>query len=164
MKLPRLTIKQMMILVAVLAVASQIGRDYWTRQLRFYDPVNASQLHANVGDTPSLAPGQSVPVSISYHFQFGTFNKPAPGTTVTVLGSVWLQDQETGYCVDGYTFDVPLTVGGRESASEEFVWDALPPHPGRYLLRYALYYSTPLGSLRAGDSGATGCYIGVPRP
>jgi hypothetical protein len=157
-----MTIRRMMTLVAVLAVASLINRSYWTRHLRSYNPVNGSQLHVNVGDTPHLAPGQTVPVSITYHFQFSTFSKPAPGTTVTVLGSVWFEDQETGRYVDGYTFDVPLTVGERESAVGTFVWDALPPQPGHYMVRCLLFYSTPLGGFRRGDGNGRRYSIGVP--
>lgn len=166
MKRPRLTIKHMMILVAVFAGASLVGRLLWDARPRYYNPVSASDMRAAMPETPDLAPGQTVPVSIHYNclLNLSGRDKPTPGESVTVVGAVWLEDVQAKRYVDGYTFDALLTAGGRESASGDIVWDALPPHPGPYMLHSDLYFHTPSG-LRSGLGGVAQLrYLGVPRP
>lgn len=140
---------QLMILIAVLAVASLVGRTLWERSLRrnYRNPVGASQLSVGVvgtGHKIEYVPGNPVPVNIVYDFSFNGL-KMNRGSTAVVLGTVWFEDTKTGLYVDGYAFDAPLTVGGRERASGKFVWEALVPRPGRYLLRSNLYHVTRSG-------------------
>jgi len=165
MKRPRLTIRRMMILVAVLAAASLAGRSYWDQRLRDYDPVIGSAIHANADDAPDFEPGGTVPVRVVHNFRLSPLFKPWPGATITIVGSVWLEDFETRRYVDGYTFAVPLTYGEREWAYEDFVWDALPPHAGRYYVRCTYSYTSPLGGLKPGpDNGYDFCRFGPPVP
>jgi hypothetical protein len=162
MRLPRVRISvlRMMVAVAILAVACLGVREYWTKWSRRggSNPVFPSELSASAGTkaVQVLVPGHPIPVSIMYDFRFGNpFGnpKPAPGTTCRLLASVWFEDVGTGLYVDGYSFDAPLTVGGRETASGTITWDAMIPHPGRYCLRYHLYREESWDGLVAGNGG-----------
>jgi hypothetical protein len=147
----RFTLRTMMILVALVGVICLGGREFWRTWLRrgYYYPVYPSQLSATAGDRLELIwrADEPTPVVITYNFMFGT-RKPAPGTTCVLLAEVWFEDVETGLAVDGYTFDAPLTVGGREAASGSLTWDAVLPRPGPYFLRCFLHYTGPTGELR----------------
>jgi hypothetical protein len=155
-----------MVVVAVLAVAFLVGREYWARWGRPFSRswVYGSQLSTSAGTTLelSLSPGQSVPVVITYNFKFRT-PKPAPGTTCLLYAEVWFEDRSTGRAVDCYSFDAPLTVGGREAASGSLTWDAVLPRPGRYFLRNMLYCVEPTGELKM-LNGSGKLYIVVPAP
>jgi len=145
----RITTWQLMVLVAILAVASLVGRTLWERSLQrnYRNPVSTSQLSVGVvgtGHKTEYVLGNPVPVIIVYDFSFNVL-KMNRGSTAVVPGAVWFEDTKTGLYVDGYTFDAPLTVGGRERASGKFVWEALVPRPGRYLLHSNLYHVTPSG-------------------
>ena len=96
---------------------------------------------------------QPVPVAITYNFKFGT-PKPEPGMTCLLLAEVWFEDVATGRYVDGYTFDAPLTVGGREAAAGSLTWDAMLPRPGHYQLRHLLHFVGPEGYLRMLNGGS----------
>lgn len=158
MPLPRLrfTLRGMMVLVAILGLTCLGAREYWARSVRRgqRNPVDPSWLSAIAGPRNQLvwAAGQPIPVVITYNFRFGT-PKPPPGTTCLLFAEVWFQDEKTGLAVDGYTFDAPLTVGGRQVASNSFTWDALIPRPGRYQLRYILYWMDSTGELRLMGGG-----------
>jgi hypothetical protein len=165
MKRPRLTIRRMMVLVAILAGASLAGRSYWDRRLQEYQPLSGSDIRVSVDDAPNFEPGQTVPARIAYNFRLRPGQDPWLGSTVTVVGSVWLEDFETRQYVDGYTFAVPLTRGERESAYGDFVWDALPPRAGLYYVHHWFDYTTPLGELKPGGSGGYWLHrIGPPVP
>ncbi len=120
-------------------------------------PVYPSQLSASASQRFEVtwAEGQQIPVAITYNFMFST-PKPAPGTTCLLFAEVWFEEVATGLAVDGYTFDAPLTVGGRETASGSLTWDALLPHPGRFMLRYMLHCVSPAGELRMVNGGSRG--------
>jgi len=152
----RFTVRTMMVLVALVGVTCLVGREYWARWLRRsrHIPVYPSQLSASAGERIELiwGTGKPVPVVITYNFKFGT-PKPAPGTACLLLAEVWFEDVALGLAVDGYTFDAPLTVGGREAASGSLTWDAILPHPGRYNLNYLMYWIGPTGELRTVGGG-----------
>jgi hypothetical protein len=80
--------------------------------------------------------------------------KPAPGTTCVLLAEVWFEDVATGLPAVGYSFDAPLTVGGREAASGYLSWDAVIPRPGRYYVQRTLYYTDLSGELRRANGGS----------
>lgn len=160
----RFTLRWMMVLVALVALACLGAREYWARSVRRAqpNPVYPSTLSATAGRRNQLDwdDGQPIPVVISYDFRFGN-PKPAPGTMCLLLAEVWFEDQKTGLAVEGYSFDAPLVVGGREVASNSFTWDALLPRPGRYMLRYRLNWIEPTGELRLIGGGGTS-YHAVP--
>jgi hypothetical protein len=165
MRRPRLTIRRMMILIAVIAAASLAGRSFWDWRFRTYNPIFGSDLNATASDVPDFEPGRTAPVRVVYNFALSPHFKTWAGATVTVVGSVWLEDAETRRYVDGYTFAVPLTDGGRESAYGDFVWDALPPHAGHYYIHHTHYYSMPLGGLNPGWLGGSTLWcLGPPEP
>ena len=148
----RLTVRRMMVAVAVVAVLCLGGREYWAWWLRrgYHSPVYQSRLSAQVAIRSHpwvLDPGSPIPVTITYDFRFAK-RKPSTGTTCLLLAAVWFEDHETGQYVDGYTFDAPLTVGGREKATGSFTWEAMIPHAGRYMLRKHLSYAGPSGELK----------------
>ena len=149
MRLPRVrfTVRWLMVGVA-LSVVCLCGRECWEVWLRrsHYFPVHPSQLSASVGGRNELiwVARQPLPVAISYNFKFGTW-KLAPGTTCVVLAEVWFEDVGTGLAVDHYTFDAPLTVGGREATSGSLTWGAMLPRSGKYHLRRSLSYLGPTG-------------------
>ena len=149
-----------MILVAVLAFASLLGRtlrERWLRQ-RYRNPVSSnSQLSASLGNKLECdyVAGRPVPVRIHYDVLFNG-QKLDTGSTALVMGSVWLEDSSTGLYVDGYTFDAPLTTGERERVSGEILWETTIPHPGHYLLRSHLLHVTPSGELMGLGGRGTG--------
>ncbi len=149
-----------MIVVVVFALASLGGRELWAWWLLkgYRNPINPSTITARAMTKDNKPPivGRPTPILVDYDFNFSN-PKPPPGTTCLVLGSVWFEDVKTGRYVNGYTFDAPLTVGGRESTSGTFFWDAMIPRPGRYSLRYHVYHVVSSQDLRdAGSSGGTG--------
>jgi hypothetical protein len=162
----RFTVRTMMVLVALLGVSCLVGREYWTRWGRrsTFMWVYGSHLSTSAGprNELSFSPGQSVPVVITYNFKFGTA-KPAPGTACLLFAEVWFEEVATGVAVDCYSFDAPLTVGGREAASGSLTWDAILPRPGRYYLRHFLHFTGPTGDLQ-GLEGAGKLYNVVPAP
>jgi hypothetical protein len=142
--------------VALAGVICLGGRELWLRWLRrdYRNPVSPSQLSARAGQYTELVwnPDRSVPVTIKYDFRFAS-PKPPPGAACKLLAEIWFEDLTSGSSVDGYTFDVLLTVSGRETASETFNWDAVLPSPGSYHLRYILSWYTPSGELRLANGG-----------
>lgn len=153
----RFRMRTMMVLVALAGVACLLGREYWAWWLRRDDsiPVRPSRLHVVSAGGPNgltWAPGRPIPVAITYDFKFGT-PKPAPGTECLLLAEVWFEDVETGRFVDGYTFDAPLTVGGRETADGSLTWEAVLPRPGQYQLRHVLNFVGPAGERRMINGG-----------
>jgi hypothetical protein len=148
--------RTMMVLVALAGVACLLGHEYWAWWLRrdHSMPVSPSRLSVSAGLPNGLpwAPGRPIPVSITYDFKFGT-PKPAPGTECLLVAEVWFEDVETGRFVDGYTFDAPLTVGGREAAAGSLTWEAVLPRPGQYQLRHFLHFVRPSGELRMINGG-----------
>ena len=147
----RFTVRTMMVLVALLGVTCLVGREYWARWGRRASVmwVYGSHVSTSAGARMELnySPGQSVPVVITYNFKFGTA-KPASGTVCLLFAEVWFEDVETGLAVDCYSFDAPLTVGGREAATGSLTWDAVFPRPGRYNLRHLLHCIGPTGELQ----------------
>ncbi len=147
----RFTVRTMMVLVAVLGLASLGGRELWTRWLRraYRNPVSPSQLrvHAGQGNKIIWSADRPASVFITYNFRFGT-PTPPPGASCVLLAEVWFEDMATGRAVEMHTFDARLTGGGREVATESFIWDAVLPGPGRYFLRSQLGWYTPGGELR----------------
>jgi hypothetical protein len=164
---PRVTVRGMMVAVAILALASLAGREGWRWWLRRGErnPVQLSQLSAGpIGRSEeTLVPGRPVPVPITYDFRLSS-PKPPTGTTIVLWASVWFEDSRTGLYVDGYTFDAPLIVGERESTSGTFDWDALIPHPGRYHLRSELHYSTPSSELKFFKGGGSSYHFAEAEP
>jgi hypothetical protein len=160
MRLPkvRVTVRGLMVVVAIVALITLGGREFWAWWLRrgYRNPVFPSTLSARAGINTNhvLVPGRPIPVSITYNFTFSN-PKPPQGATCVVWASVWFEDRETRRYVEGYTFDAPLTVGGRESATGTFTWDAMIPRPGHYLLHYRLYHGLPGGDLKHGNGGGT---------
>ncbi len=153
----RFRMRTMMALVALAGVACLLGREYLAWWLRRDDsiPVRPSRLHVVSAGGPNgltWAPGRPIPVAITYDFKFGT-TKPPPGTECLLLAEVWFEDVETGCFVDGYTFDAPLTVGGRETAAGSLTWEAVLPRPGQYQLRHVLNFVGPAGELRRINGG-----------
>jgi hypothetical protein len=152
----RFTLRTMIVLVALAGLICLGGREFWAAWLRrgYRNPVFPSQVSASAGEwiKLKLSADESVPVVITYNFSFAT-PKPTPGSTCVLLAEVWFEDVATGLAVDGYTFDAPLTVGGREAASGSLTWDAELPRPGRYNLRYSLHYIAPAGELRFVNGG-----------
>jgi hypothetical protein len=148
---PRFTVRTLMILVGLAGLACLGVREYWAwmRRRDHRNSVSPSTLSASTGRSIQLdwCADRPVPVSVTYNFAFGP-KKPEPGTTCMLLAELWFEDQQTGLAVEGYTFDAPLTVGGREAASGSFTWEAQLPHPGRYFLNSRLYYVDPAGELR----------------
>lgn len=163
----RFTVRRMMIAVAILAVACLGGREGWALWLRrgYRNPVSPSRLSATpVGNRAwKLVCGRPTPVSIKYDFKFKN-PKPAPGTTCRLLAVVWFEERATGRYVDGYTFDAPLSVGGREACSGTFTWDALVVRPGVYRLHADLYHEAPWGGLKYTGGQAQGCQFTAGTP
>jgi hypothetical protein len=156
----RFTVRRMMVLVALAGVACLGARESWAWWLRRNqpNPVYRSRLTASAGRMMSelgWVAGRPIPVVITYDFKFRN-PKPAPGTTCVLFAQVWFEDRATGRVVDSYTFDAPLSVGGREAASGSLTWDALLPRAGRYQLHRDLYYKWPTGDLRRASGGSTG--------
>ena len=153
----RFTMRTMMVLVAVIGLICLGSREVWRkwRGRGFYSPVYPSHVSASAGNQLKTiwTPDQPTPVVITYNFTFST-RKPAPGTTCVLLAEVWFEDVATGLPVVGYSFDAPLTVGGREAASGHLTWDAVIPHPGRYFLHHMLYYTDLAGELRGANGGS----------
>ena len=147
----RFTVRTMIVLVALLGVFCLLGREYWEWWSRRSSVtwLYPSRVSASAGTRMELSylPGQPVPVAITYNFKFGA-RKPAPGTVCRLLAEVWFEDAATGLAVDCYSFDAPLTVGARESATGSLTWDAILPGPGRYNLRQMLYSVGPSGDLQ----------------
>jgi hypothetical protein len=147
----RFTMRTAMVLVAVMGLICLGGREVWRkwRDGRLYYPVYPSRVSASAGTQIKMiwTQAQPTPVAITYNFSFGT-RKPAPGTTCVLLAEVWFEDVATGLPVVGYSFDAPLTVGGREAASGSLTWDAVIPRPGRYFLYEMLYSTDRAGELR----------------
>lgn len=162
MRRPRLrfTVRWMLVAIAAISVVCLAGREYWTTWAHRIHPnlVYPSRLTASAGTKHrlSMVPGESIPVSIRYDFRFRN-PRPGTGTTCLLLAQVWFEDSQTGTAVEGYSFDAALTVGGRESTSGSFVWDAVLHHPGRYALRYMLYYQDLQGRFH-GFSGGSRSY------
>ncbi len=152
----RFTLRTMMVLVAIIGLTCLGGREVWRKwRDRGYYPVYPSFVSASAGNQlkRNWAADQTTPVVITYNFTFGT-RKPAQGTTCILLAEVWFEDVATGMAVVGYSFDAPLTVGGREAASGSLTWDAVVPHPGRYFLHRMLYYTDRAGELRGASGGS----------
>jgi hypothetical protein len=152
--------RTMMVVVAIVAVTSLVGRETWTWWLTRgrITAVYPSQLSASAssqGIELTWAEGQSIPVAITYNLMFGT-QKPPQGTTCLLIAEVWFEDVATGRAVDRYTFDAPLTVDGRETASGSLTWNALLPHPGRFMLRYMLHCVGRAGELHLVNGGSRG--------
>jgi hypothetical protein len=149
--------RTMMVLVALAGVACLVGREYWAWWLRrdVSMPVRPSRLSVSLDRPHGLAwvPGQPILVAITYDFKFGT-PKSAPGTACLLLAEVWFEDVETGCFVDGYTFDAPLAVGGREAVAGSLTWEAVLPRPGQYQLRHVLNCVGPAGELRMINGGS----------
>jgi hypothetical protein len=150
------SLRTMLVLVALAGMICLGGRELWLRWLGrdYRNPVYPSQLSARAGRRMDLVwnAEKPIPVAITYNLCFG-LPKPAPGATCKLLAEVWFEDLTTGRAVEGYTFDVLLTAGGRELASETFNWDAVLPRPGEYNLRYRLSWYTPGGDLRLINGG-----------
>ena len=171
----RLSIRMMMIGVALIALAAFGARYSWERWLyRGYpNPIDAS-MDVQYGRDGNLIPGNQtiihavypmslvagdpIPVGVGYRVRL-LRPMPPPGTTYNVWMGVWFEDQETGLPVDGYTFALPLTVGGRESASGTFTWNAAITQPGTYALHHYAYYKAPFGEWRGRGGGMTGGFF-----
>lgn len=145
----RYSTKQMLTFIALAAVAfllARVLRDGWLRE-HYRSPVSRSVLSAICGNGELIHPfvvGTPVPVTITYDFQFDTLRQKK-GSTVKLVASVWFEDAQTHRYVEGYTFDAPLTIGGRERAPGKFVWEGMLPQPGRYALRTLLWHITESG-------------------
>jgi hypothetical protein len=150
----------MMVIVALAGVACLGAREFWAWWLRrnHTNPVSPSQLSAKAavgrGNRVRWVAGQPIPVQITYDFKFGNRKLP-PGSSCLLWADVWFEDLEAGLAVESYTFDAPLSVGGRESASGSLTWNALLPHPGRYMLHRDLYYKKAWGELQLGVGGGS---------
>ncbi len=151
------SLRWMMVAVAFFAAASLGWREYkaWLRSRYHTDPVSSSQLNAEIIAPKRrllFVPGETTPVTITYDFKLA---KPKPGVSCLVVGMVWLEDQSTNLPVDGFSFDVRLTGGERESCTGTITWDAVVPKPGRYLLicrRYEQAEGEDLGGTHGGGT------------
>ena len=162
MKWPRLrlSVRQMMIGVAVLAVAFLVARYSWERWLRrsYLNPLKAS-MDAKIQLDAEMHAGRPIPVVIHYDYQIGNPKLP-PGTIYYLWAGVWFADRETGFPVEGYSFVAPLTVAGREAASGSFIWNALMTEPGMYSVHHSLRYKPAFGEWQ-GLSGGTLKYVRI---
>ena len=162
MRLPRLrlTVLGMMVVVAVLAVASLGGRELWVRWVRrgYRNPVAVSKLSADAGRKikHEFVPGRSIPVSITYNFKFNNRRPALHGTTCHLLASVWFEDMTTGLYVNGYTFNAPLTVGRHEIGNGILHLGRHDSAQGRYKLCFMLYHEVPWGGLEWCNGGGRG--------
>lgn len=148
---PRITLRWMMIGVAIVAFALMSWRQWgqWRRILR-NNPntfMHTSYVVASVKPghrTTPLVGGDEVPISIEYSY---AFNPPAPppGFVFCLRAEAWVEDVPTGSVVDHISFERYLVSGVHDKACGTETWVARPPGIGHYFLHSALSYTVPLG-------------------
>ncbi len=157
----RFGMRGMMIAVAALALVFLGIREYRIRAWAAWveeqnpNPTGLPGLLATLRypDWQNVVAGRPMPVDVAYQFQLAGTKLPK-GTRIVLWAEVAIQDVETMTDVDGYTFDIPLRVGERESASGKFTYVAVIPRPGRYYVRYRLRRQKQTGEWKD-DSGGT---------
>ncbi|WP_435016406.1 hypothetical protein TA3x_003972 [Tundrisphaera sp. TA3] len=158
MRIPRLSVRAMMLIVAVVAVLSLGARQYLDHRerLRLFRSSSNSiggSLGVQRDRRAELRVGEPFPVTIDYNVGLRR-RKPPPGVLFPVWGEAWIEDAATGQAVDGFSFEVTLATGGMESAKGSLAWDAVIPKPGKYSIKHYLWYKTPLGEWQGMSGGS----------
>lgn len=169
----RLSVKQLMIVVAAVAVLLMVARDAQQRRLLrgYLNPITGTivsvKLDPDAFDDPFVDPmsfdqGDPIPVRVDYRIKLDTPTPPFRAS-YPVLVMVYLREKERDLPIDSYTMLVPLAISGRESVEGNFVWNALPKQPGPYFLHYRVWYRDPLGEWRFVMSGGNRTIIVHPK-
>ncbi len=155
----RFRLRGMMVVVAICAVLFLGIRWYstyrtwsWWLTHTMVDPIAVTMFSPSFVDGNDIPLGRPIPIKVDYAFRFNK-PKPLPGMTFLVWGEFWIEDLESRTVVEGYTFDVTLTPGIRESASGRFTWEPVITRPGRYNVKYQLRYRDPLGEWKSPMGG-----------
>jgi hypothetical protein len=162
MRLPRvrITLRRLMIAVAVFALALGYGLDWFRR-------ANKSHMRVRLSAEPlwpETPAGQRVPISIDYGFGLDLEGDAPPGMPLLVQSRLLIVDTATGAVIDRCDFDQLLVAGIRDNTTDTFVWWAKNHGPGRYRVKRWLRAWQPIGAKKLWSGGGSKAYRVLPDP